>query len=122
MRVVRILELLGQGLDLGPVLQQLALKRVYLGTQPLEVARLTLVDGEVAPHGVGAQLEHTHILEPLTVLNLTGRDGLGLHLELLRQQGELVVPPDELRAQRVRVRVRVRVRARVKIGLGLGLG
>ena len=85
-------------------LQQLALQRVDLAAQPLEVVGLALVDAEVAPQRVGAQLEDADVLEPLAVLDLAARDRALLHLELLGQQRELVVAPDELRDGRGEVR------------------
>ena len=78
-------------------LQQLALQRVDLAAQPLQVVGLRPVDAEVAPQRVGAQLEDAQVLEPLAVLDLAARDRPLLHLELLGQQRELVVAPDQLR-------------------------
>eukprot|EP00962_Isochrysis_galbana_P059495 scaffold33140_cov101-Isochrysis_galbana.AAC.2 len=93
--------LLGQRFDLGPVLEQLIVQRVHLLPQRLKVGAARVLDVQLPAHLVELQPQQSRVLEALPVGHLAVGERALLDLDLLVQQRQLVVAPDQLRAQDV---------------------
>eukprot|EP00961_Rhodomonas_salina_P192989 2604133-Rhodomonas_salina.4 len=99
--VHRVLQLLGEGLDLGALGEELALEVVDLVAEHVDVGGLLLEHVQLALQVVDLELQHPDVFQPLAVLHLALVQRRLLDLDLLVQQRELVVAPNQLRAEDV---------------------
>mmetsp|Transcript_10297 Transcript_10297/g.15732 ORF Transcript_10297/g.15732 Transcript_10297/m.15732 type:complete len:538 (+) Transcript_10297:515-2128(+) len=101
MAVKRVLKLLRQGLHLQALRQKLLLQVVDLLSQVGDLGGLRLDDSQLALVVTDLELEKADILETLLILDFTTGEGALEDLDLLVEEGELIVSTDELGAQDV---------------------
>mmetsp|Transcript_23417 Transcript_23417/g.79969 ORF Transcript_23417/g.79969 Transcript_23417/m.79969 type:complete len:349 (-) Transcript_23417:1680-2726(-) len=99
--VHRVLQLLRQRFHLGLLLQKLALRRDELPAQVVQLRRRAAGDGELSLHVAHLQAQDEDVCDAVRVLRLAFAQRGDLDLEFLVEEGQLVVPADELRPQQV---------------------
>jgi len=99
--VERVFELLGEGLDLEAFVEELLVQGEGLFLEFVDLTGLGLDDLELTGEVTDLELQETDVLKALLVLDLSLAEGRLENLDLLVEQGQFVVPSDELGAEDV---------------------
>ena len=96
-----VLQLFREGLDLEALSEELLLQVVNLLPEVADLRGLRLHDPQLGLQVGDFELQQPDVFKPLLVLHLTLCQSALEDLDLLVEECELVVPPDELRAEDV---------------------